>query len=419
MAHGTFLGRQPIVDREQRVVAYELLFRASATAQSAEFEEVSRASVRVMVNTFASLGMRAVLGDALGFFNVDRSVLLSETIEALPAERVVIEILETVEVDETVLERCRALQEKGFQLALDDWIVGDPRDALLPFARIVKLDLPAIDPRDLRRLVRELRRFDLLLLAEKVETVEEFETCRKLGFDWYQGYFFARPSILEGAEVDSTQAILIRVLQLISSEADTHEIVDALKQDVKLGLNLLRLTNTAGMASRMRFDTIEDTVRYMGLDRLRRWVTILLFAQGDAAGLRSPLLLAAAHRGCLMERIAAHVATSDAPGPQRERAFMVGMLSMADALLRLSMSDLVRELRLSGPVASALTERGGDLGDLLGIVESIEKSDVEKFEPDLARWDLDLESLQEVEHAAYAWVHGLLNGSDGDGEREA
>ncbi len=132
MSQGTFVGRQPIVDRDQHVVAYELLFRSSRTAQVAVFDEVGRAAVRVMVNTFASLGMDAVLGQSAGFFNVNREVLLSDAIEALPRERVVIEVLEDVEADAEVIARCRALQDAGFQIALDDWVLDDPREALLP-----------------------------------------------------------------------------------------------------------------------------------------------------------------------------------------------------------------------------------------------------------------------------------------------
>jgi EAL and modified HD-GYP domain-containing signal transduction protein len=409
LSQGTFVGRQPIVDRDQHVVAYELLFRNSRHAQFAEIDEVGRAAVRVIVNTFASLGMDAVLGQSLGFFNVNREVLLSDAIEALPQDRVVIEVLEDIEADEEVIARCRALHEAGFQLALDDWIVDDAREALLPFADVVKVDLPAVPPRELRKLVRSLRDHDVLLLAEKVETVEEFETCLKLGFDRYQGFFFARPIVLEGTNLDAAKTTLIKLLQQIAAEAESRLIVDSFKQDAKLGLNILRLVNTAGSAVRVRLETIDDAVRHLGLQQLGRWVSILLYAQGDGTDLRSPLLSTAAHRGRLMELVIDGGSVSGEADSRRERAFLVGMLSLADALLGRSIDDLVHELRLGEEIARALTHREGELGELLSFAEAVERSEIEKFEDELERWDLDLERLQQLEHDAYAWVHGLMD----------
>ena len=420
-----FLGRQTIVDRDRNVVAYELLFRSSRTSQAAEIDEVGRAVVRVMVNTFASLGMDAVLGQALGFFNVNREILLSDVIEALPRERVVIEILEDVEADEVVIERCRFLQEAGFRIALDDWVVDDPRRPLLPHAEFVKVDLPAIPRRQLRKLVRTLRETSgLSLLAEKVETPSEFETCMKLGFDCFQGYFFARPVVLEGADLDASKKTLIQLLQQISAEVEAHRIVESFKQDAKLGLNLLRLVNTAGHAARVPLETIEDAVRQLGLERLGRWVSILLYAQEEGDDLGSPLLTTAAHRGRLMELVIEHASSGpmtqdreeagggrrvagDA-GSRRERAFLVGMLSLADALLGRPMEELVVELRLGREIARALTHHEGLLGELLLFAQSVERCEIEKIDAALPRWSLDIPALQALEHEAYAWVHGLI-----------
>ncbi len=408
MSQGAFIGRQPIVDRNQHVVAYELLFRSSRNAQVADFDEVGRAAVRVMVNTFASMGMEAVLGQSDGFFNVNREVLLSDAIEALPRDRVVIEVLEDVEPDEEVIARCRALTEAGFRIALDDWIVDDPRAPLLPFSEIVKVDLPAIPSKELRRLVRSLREHDLLLLAEKVETAKEFETCHRLGFDRFQGYYFARPIVLEGKDLDAAKTTLIQLLQQISAEAESRVIVDSFKQDAKLSLNLLRIVNTAGKSARVRLESIDDAVRHLGLQHLARWVSILLYAQDDGADLRSPLLTTAAHRGRLMELVISQNASAGEGDAQRERAFLVGMLSLADALLGRSIEDLVQELCLSDEVARALTHHEGELGELLTLAEAVERSQVEKFEDDLERWHLDFTELSRIEHEAYAWVHGLI-----------
>ena len=419
MSQNIFVGRQPIVDRGRRVVAYELLFRASRDAQTAVFEEGGRAAVRVMVNTFASLGVEAVLGRCSGFFNVNRSVLLSDALEALPRERVVIEILEDVEADAEVIARCRALRSAGFRLAADDWVLDDPRQSLLPHVGIVKVDLPSVPERSLRKLVRELRRAEVLLVAEKVEEVEEFDRCVALGFDLFQGYFFARPVVLEGVDLDATRVTLVKLLQQITVEAPTDQLVETCKQDAKLGLNLLRLVNSAGRAARVELQTIEDAVRRLGLRQLARWVSILLYAQGDGGDLNSPLLTTAAHRGRLMELLVGRKAARAGRGASSgsaatERAFLVGMLSLADALLGRPLPELVRELRLGPETSQALLERQGPLGDLLSFAESIELADPTKFEGWLEDWDLDLASLQKLDDEAYAWLHGLLRSPSSD-----
>lgn len=411
MSQGIFVGRQAIVDRQERVVAYELLYRSSATAQFADFEQVEQAAVRVIVNTFASLGMDAVLGRAQGFFNVTARVFLSELVEAMPRERVLIEVLEHVEPTAEIVARCRALSSAGYKIALDDWVVDDPRTPLLPYAEVVKVDLPAVPARALRKLVRTLQAHDIRLLAEKVETAEEFATCHKLGFDLFQGYYFARPIVLEGTELDASKRTLLVLLQQITSGAETREIVETLKQDTRLGLNLLRLVNTAGHAVRVRLQTIEDAVRHLGQQQLGRWVAILLYADGGEHAMRSPLLAAAAHRGRLMELLVAAVEAREDRAEQSERAFLVGMLSLADALLGLPLESIVGELRLSGEIARALLRREGELGELLSLAESIERGDIEKFEPELHARSLDLEVLAQIENDAYAWLHRLTQPS--------
>jgi EAL and modified HD-GYP domain-containing signal transduction protein len=414
MGARAFVGRQPIVDREQRVVGYEILYRASRDARSAVIEDESQAVLQVMAHTFATLGPDAVLGTGRGFFNVNRAVLLSDAIEALPTERVMIEVLENVVVDDAVIRRCRNLTKRGFSLALDDWAPDDERGALLPFVELVKVDLPLVPVKGLRKLARDLSARGVALLAEKVETQEEFERCLRVGFDLYQGYFFAKPVIIEGASLDASKVILVQLMQLCMTDGETVAIVDRFKQDAKLSLNLLRVVNSAGRAGRVRFETIEEAILQLGREQLGRWLSILLYANGETGGLVSPLFYTAAHRGRLMERIAGAQTGELGSRLDPERAFMVGMLSLVDALLGQSLPDLVTELGLADDIAGPLLERSGELGELLGLAEAIERADIAKFEPELARWSLDLADLQRIEDEAYRWLHGVASGASSD-----
>lgn len=407
MSQEAFVGRQPILDRDRRIVAYELLFRSSRTAQVADFSEKNLAALRVIANTFATLGEEAVLGGHLGFFNVTREVLLADALFALPKERVVIELLEEIEPDREVAERCRALRAAGYRIALDDWVPDDPRRSLLPHADVVKVDLLAVPRRDLRRLARSLRGEGRLLLAEKVEAQEDFDASLRAGFDRFQGYFFARPMVLQGAGIDPAQTTLIRLMQQISTGSDDSEIVESLKQDAKLGVNLIRIVNTAGNAGRQRLESIEDGVRHLGLRQLSRWVSLLLYAQGQGSGVHDPLLTAAAHRGRLMEQVAAAVARNGKGTVDRERAFLVGMLSLVDALLGRPIEEIVQELRLGPDIALALIAREGELGRLLLLAEATERGAFEAAEQALVPLGLSLDDLQQLELEAYAWLHAL------------
>jgi len=402
-----FLGRQPILDRGERVVGYELLFRSAADATRAVFDEQNSAAARVIVNTFTALGADAVLGDGLGFFNVTAEVLRTDVLEALPPERVVIEILENVEDHPAVLRRCRALRERGFRLALDDWCEKDPRIGLLEIADLVKVDLLAVPPGRLRRVVRQLRRREVGLVAEKVESREDFRRCRDLGFDYFQGFFFARPVVLEGVALDPGRAALLELLQKIQAEAETAEIVEVMKLHVNLGLNLLRLVNSAALPKPNRIERVEDAIHYLGRQHLQRWIAILLFAGGDRDGVRSPLLLAAAHRGRLLELLAWE---GRGGAVSADRAFLAGMLSFLDALLRRPLAEVLGQLHLHEDLRRALLHREGALGELLEVAELAMNGDAVALEPRLAPLGLDLEGFQRAEQAAFVWVHDLRTG---------
>ena len=192
-----FLGRQPIVDRSRHLVAYELLYRAGRTA-TAEVRDDASATAEVMRQAFRRIGIDTVLGECAGFVNVDAEMLFSRRIDALPRQQVVIELLETVEIDERIVSRCRELKRRGFRLALDDFCACSERyEPLLEFADIVKIDVPQLDHAALAALVLRLKLYPGRLLAEKVETWERARECLALGFDLFQGFVFARPSILQ------------------------------------------------------------------------------------------------------------------------------------------------------------------------------------------------------------------------------
>ncbi|MEN9478414.1 MAG: hypothetical protein RLZZ300_2555, partial [Pseudomonadota bacterium] len=241
-----FLGRQPILDREQRLHAYELLFR-SGSRNFAEVTDGVQATATVIANAFSELGIEAALGSHRGFINVDEAFLFSDMLELLPRHAVVLEILETVPPTPAVVERCAALKAAGFTLALDDVIQLEPEFAdLLALVEIVKVDIQPLSRVQLMQLVMKLKPLGKQLLAEKVDSREQMEQCQKLGFSLFQGYYFAKPTIIAGKKLDHSQLSLMKLMGLLLSDADTAELEAALKPEPGLSINLLRMTNSVG-----------------------------------------------------------------------------------------------------------------------------------------------------------------------------
>jgi len=403
-----FVGRQPIVDRTQHVVAYELLFRENASAQHAVFANRTFACMHVIANTFATMGVQAVLGGCRAFVNVDREFLRSDMIEALPVERVVLEVLEDITVDAALVERCRALRDQGFTLALDDYVPKDSRESLLEVVDWVKVDLPGLSEADLGLLVRELKERHVRTLAEKVETRQQFDVCEGVGFDLFQGFFFARPVILEGPPVDTVRVTLLALLQQLHRDDDTARIVDTLKRNAALGINLLRLVNSVSFAKRVEIGSIEDAVHYLGRRQLTRWVAVLLYAGSQGAAVRGALLQTAAHRGKLMENLLTHAV--EARDREPERAFLAGMLSLVDVLFSRPLAEVIGELELESSVRGALLGREGRLGRLLALVEGLEQADWTHLGATLDEFGLDLDDLRRSDDEAYAWLHEFVSG---------
>jgi len=403
-----FLGRQPILGREQQLSAYELLFRNGSVASSAEVADATQATATVIANAFTEFGVGDALGPYRGFINVDHEFLFSDVIEMLPQHAVVLEILETIEPNEPVLERCRQLRAMGFTLAVDDVIQADASyRPLLELAEIIKVDVMQLSPTELRALVAQLKPLGKKLLAEKVETAEQMEFCRSLGFELFQGYFFARPTIIAGKRLSPSQLTLLRLLALLMEDADTSEIEKAFKLEPGLTVNLLRLTNSVGSGMTVRIASLRHAIAVLGRRQLQRWLQLLLYTNpkgGDHAV--SPLLQLAATRGRLMELLA----EKSAPGKRdfSDHAFLVGIMSLMPTLLSVAMDDILEQLPVPLPVSQALAAGEGTLGVMLGLTEAIEGGEVAAVEellrrlPGLRSRDVNLALAQ-----ALAWANSL------------
>lgn len=389
-----FLARQPIVDRSRQLVAYELLFRAGNVGHAEVTSDIA-ATATVIRNAFMELGLSEALGEHQGFINVSADLLLSDLMDLMPKDQIVIELLETIDITPEIVERCRELALAGYTLALDDCIELDPpRRALLPYIKIIKIDLMALtSEQQLIDVARQMRHLPVKKLAEKVDSAEQFELCLSLGFDYFQGYFFAKPSLMRGKQsTQENDPMLLKLLGLVAQDAETEELERAFKQAPHMTVNLLRLVNSVAAGAPRKLSSVRDALMVLGRAKLKRWVQLLVFAAGNQAGSGSSnaLLEVAAVRGRMMEIMAQQRYAKDRELP--DKAFMTGMLSVVDALLDKPLSEILQATGVSAEINEALLQGTGVLG---GFLDEVIETEVGIGTPELT--NIQIEALRWVQ----------------------
>lgn len=404
-----FIGRQPILDRDQNLIAFELLFRLDANSDSDTIVTNNvLATANVIVNAYGALGIQEVLGKQRGFVNVDAELLLSDAICMLPSKNVVLEILESVVVTDEIIQRCIELKQMGYQLALDDVVqINKEIELLLPIVNVVKIDILALEKEALVGIVNQLKRWPVLLLAEKVNTSEQANHCMELGFDMFQGYYFAKPETLTGKRADPAKISLLNILTLVMSDCDVADIERELKHQPGLSYNLLRMANSSALGLSKNINSIKQAILVLGRKQLQRWVQLLLYvADNNNNKMSDAMLKMAATRGKMMELIA----TADRPHDKnhQDRAFMVGILSLLDSLLGIEMAEIIEKLSIPTDTSQALLLRSGRLGQELRLIEENEKGEIASVKSILAELNfLSLSELTVLELEALGWANRI------------
>ncbi|AEJ00027.1 diguanylate phosphodiesterase with metal dependent hydrolase domain [Nitrosomonas sp. Is79A3] len=402
-----YLGRLPILDSKQNLVAYELLFR-SDQHNTVTVTDNSSASANVIIDTYGQIGIENVIGKRRGFIKVDTELLMHDAICMLPKKHVVLEILRSVEINDEIIHRCTFLKQKGYQLALSNVVQLDNRyDRIMPLINVVKINITALNQNDLINLIKKLKRWPVLFLAEKVESQEMARNCITLNFQMLQGFYFAKPEIISGKRIDPSKLALLKLLLLVVKDSDVSEIENELKYQPGLSYNLLRMVNSAASGLPSTINSIKRAIMILGRKQLQRWVQILLYAAKQKDGSASDALMQTATlRGKLLE----FIAIADRPHDKnhQDRAFMVGTLSLLDTLLGIEMSELVSSLSIQKDMSEALLNRRGYLGRQLELIEAHEKGEFEKVSAMLAELGfLSISEFTKMELEAAAWANRI------------
>ena len=400
-----YVGRQPILDRNEALYAYELLFRSGHVEHADVQCEVS-ATARVITSVFNELGLEQALGDAFGFINVSEDMLMSEALELLPADKIVIELLETIPPTPAVIDRARELVRKGFRLALDDVLdLEEGYKPLVEIASFIKIDLLGIAADALPDVVERFRPYSAKLLAEKVDSAEQARRCHELGFTYFQGYFFARPSVLSTRTLSAGETTLLRLLGMVIGDAETSAMEPLIKQEPALLVNLMRITNSIGSGSNRQISTAREAITLLGRRQLQRWLQLLLFCTQGNSKAQMPLLNMVATRARTMELLAERCDMRDG---DPDSAFLTGILSLLPALLGVSMDEVLKTLAVDSNIHAALTDGSGTLGALLRLLRCWEEDATSDFTATLATLPpLSGEDFTVAVSEAMSWAAGL------------
>jgi c-di-GMP phosphodiesterase len=359
------IGRQQIFDKDLNIYAYELLFRGK-DFDLTDKHGATLATNQIITDSILEMGLNNLVGIHKAFINFTTENILEKTPLTLPSDRVVIEVLENVEIDLTVTNNLREFSQQGYTIALDDFVFSDEWYPLLEFANIIKLDVMAMGEAKTREVVKDLKPFNIQLLAEKVEAHEEFRYLKELGFDYFQGYFFHKPNLVAGKRLAVNQIAAIKLLTLINNpDVEFADLTKAISQDVGLSYKLLHYINSAFFTLPSKMESIQRAISYLGLKEVKRWSNILTLAALSSkpeAALQNALI-----RGKMCEEIGKLI------GEKADHFFLIGILSSLDTILDIPLEEALQQLPLADDIVSAILNKQGSPGEALECIINYEQ----------------------------------------------
>jgi c-di-GMP-related signal transduction protein len=398
-----FVARQTILTTDETVFGYELLFRNGVEDFfcSPDVDAASRSTL----NTSMLIGLDVLCDGRRAFINCTRDVLLKDYITLLPSAQVVIEVLESVPADELVAGACRRMKDAGYMIALDDFTVNDPREALIDLADIIKVDLRATSPAEGAAMVKRYAHSRCRMLAEKVETREEFVAAKQGGFRYFQGYFFRRPEILTTHEIPANQLNYLRMLTAVSQpELNVREIENLVKSEAALCYRLLRYLNSAAFGFSAEIHSVRHALSILGEREVRRWIR-LVATLGAGQGKSSDLVLSALVRARFCELLSPKLQHGDSD------LFLIGMLSLMDTILEIPMKQVLDDIPVDLESKAVLLGQPGRLRPFFQLMLAQESGEWKAVSDLSSTLHLSETDVSDAHWQALQWAREVSSGS--------
>lgn len=376
-----FVARQPIFDRKQKVYAYELLFRSGFEQNFFDNSDGEASSKQVLTNSFLSIGMDTMTNGKKAFVNFTRKLLLDPVASFFPKNLMVVEILENVEPDEEIISACKNLKDLGYLLVLDDFVFAPGYESLIDLVDIIKVDFIQTQGTARGDVIEDVGASRIKYLAEKVETLEDFEQAVDLGYSYFQGYYFSKPQIIAGRDVPAHKLNYLQILNEINQpEVDFDELEKVLKQDLSLSYKLLSYINSPYFGFDNKIRSIKHALSLLGIRESQKWLS--LFALQIIGKDKSQELLAMSLiRANSCELIAPLIGSKN----RASEYFLMGLFSMIDALLDQPLEEILAKLPLADDIKKVLLGEKNQMRDVFELAVSYEKGDWANFSEYIAR----------------------------------
>lgn len=399
-----FIARQPIFNTKNEVIAYELLFRNGNLNYFVGIDG-DDATRNVISNAFYSFGIKNIINEKKAFINFTENLIKEEIATILPSDYLVIEILEDVEPTREVINACKVLKEKGYTLALDDFVFHSKYEELIKLADIIKIDFSITKGKERKTIVENLKSNNKIkFLAEKVETIEEYNEALSYGYEYFQGYYFSKPRIISSKAINSNKYITLQILDKINkNEIDFDEIEKLILKDVGLSYKLLKLINSASLGVRNKTNSIMYALTILGEKELIKWLYVVLLNEMKQSSPEELINL-----GLIRAKFCESISENSKLEDKGILAYITGMFSVMDAILGVTIESVVTELYLPDEVKDALISKNNSLSDILTLVISYEKGDWDKVLELAKELSIDPDVIAQNYFDSLEWVKSII-----------
>ncbi len=395
-----FVARQPIFDRDKNLYAYELLFR---TGISNGFPDIDgdTATTSLLSSSFFTVGIDKIASGKIAFINFTGELIRRGTPHLFPQEKLMVEILEDVEPDQEIINACKTLKEEGYELALDDFVYSKKYHQLLEICDIIKIDFRLTPADKVQQMVDSLKIYECRLLAEKIETYEEFDTAVSLGFDFFQGYFFSKPEIIQNKDLSASQLTMMQLIAQVNNEDfDVGSLEKIVTQDVSISYKLINYLNSSSFSRSQPLSSIREAISFLGENGFKLFVSLIATSR-LAENKPGELIRYSIIRAKFLELIGKEI------NKNSSELFLLGLFSLIDAMLDKSMEEIFSKLPLSDNIISALQHRNGDLFIYLRLLETYESGNWVAFKYALKNAGIDSEKLVELYIESLNWAESF------------
>ncbi len=397
-----YLARQPIFTKSQKLYGYELLYRSSQM-NSFHCSDGDKASSDVMISSFHLIGIENITGGKKAFINFTDQLIKEEIATLFPSKDLVVEILETVQPCGDIVASCSSLKSKGYMLALDDFVFSEEYMPLIAMADIIKVDFLSTPPHIREMLVKTLKNRNIKFLAEKIETIEDFEMAKKLGYTLFQGYFFSKPVIMSVYDVSPSKLNYLLLIQKTNHpDFDFEQVADIISRDISLSYKLLRLMNSAAFGFRFRIKSVRQALMILGTEEIRKWVSLIAI-RGIGEDHPDEIITTSLVRARFLEQLS--VAYSKAAN--HDECFLIGLFSTLDVLMSRPMSDILKEIAITDEIAEALIHNGGRMGHAFLLILAYEKADWDTVTRLCGELGFDCGKVSDIYLEALGWSRQL------------